>query len=672
MPWRLIISVVFCCTCLLTSAARADTGWEMFYPGDDSGQLEQIIQQPATHWGPLPDGESVNLGTYTGSLWLRRTVRTLKPSAYVLELRNPQHDHVTLHVLRAGQPTQVLRGGFREPHPSSQPAAYHDQLFRFVLDQAGQEVTLYLQVESTRPLFVWPRLGTNTEHGANSANERFWLGLYCGTFAVACLLSLLLWLATRDRDYLDNMLLIALMGAVQAQMLGIWHEWFLHGYPVLMDLAAILLPTLALYAFCRFARRFLDLASTSPRLDRYLRLVSLPILALLPVYLIGGNRVALPLAGLFGVMFSGLAIHAGIVVLLRGFRPALYYLIAQTPLVLGGSIYVASNFRLLPASPWSMYAFQIGAGVSVLTYALAIAAKTRQQRHAQLQTQHDLLVTEQRLVDVLRESEAHLEQRVQERTEALEAAMQQLQTQKEALEHSHRELNRLHEEHRAFLRIAAHDLKNPTSAIISYTDLLRERWHAWSDEKKLTRLGNIRSLSQLIFEIISNLLELEAIESGHRSLRPTLLNPAETLRTLAEEYRVRNLHKGIHIQLGVPATPLQLRIDRTALYQIIDNLVSNAAKYSPQGSTVHLSLEPEAGHALIQVRDEGPGISEEEQPRLFQKFARLSARPTGGEHSTGLGLSIVKHLVEASGGHIGCLSRPGEGATFFVTLPLAA
>ncbi len=72
------------------------------------------------------------------------------------------------------------------------------------------------------------------------------------------------------------------------------------------------------------------------------------------------------------------------------------------------------------------------------------------------------------------------------------------------------------------------------------------------------------------------------------------------------------------------------------------------------------------------MRDEGPGIAEEDQPKLFRKFARLAARPTGGEHSTGLGLSIVKHLVEASGGHIGCLSRAGEGASFYVTLPLAA
>ena len=75
---------------------------------------------------------------------------------------------------------------------------------------------------------------------------------------------------------------------------------------------------------------------------------------------------------------------------------------------------------------------------------------------------------------------------------------------------------------------------------------------------------------------------------------------------------------------------------------------------------------------MIEVRDEGPGISEEDQTRLFRKFTRLSARPTGGEHSTGLGLSIVKHITEASGGHVGCISRLGEGATFYVSLPLAA
>jgi signal transduction histidine kinase len=121
--------------------------------------------------------------------------------------------------------------------------------------------------------------------------------------------------------------------------------------------------------------------------------------------------------------------------------------------------------------------------------------------------------------------------------------------------------------------------------------------------------------------------------------------------------------------------------DASASLQILDNLVSNAVKYSPPGkrvvvritndelriSNVHSSLHTSG--VCIAVQDEGPGLSDEDKTKLFGKFARLSARPTAGEHSTGLGLSIVKRLAEAMNGNIHCKSTLGEGATFILVLP---
>jgi two-component system sensor histidine kinase/response regulator len=111
------------------------------------------------------------------------------------------------------------------------------------------------------------------------------------------------------------------------------------------------------------------------------------------------------------------------------------------------------------------------------------------------------------------------------------------------------------------------------------------------------------------------------------------------------------------------------RGDRAAILQILDNLISNALKYSPPKTTVHVHTLPEREHVVVSVRDEGPGINEEDQKKLFQKFSRLSARPTGGESSTGLGLAIVKRLAEAMSGTVQCHSVPGSGATFSLRLP---
>ena len=103
--------------------------------------------------------------------------------------------------------------------------------------------------------------------------------------------------------------------------------------------------------------------------------------------------------------------------------------------------------------------------------------------------------------------------------------------------------------------------------------------------------------------------------------------------------------------------------------QVFENLVSNAVKYSPPGKKIFVRLKAEAGVVRFEVEDQGPGLSKEDQKKLFGKFARLSAKPTGGEHSTGLGLSIVKRLVEAMNGKVWCESELGMGAKFIVTIP---
>ena len=231
---------------------------------------------------------------------------------------------------------------------------------------------------------------------------------------------------------------------------------------------------------------------------------------------------------------------------------------------------------------------------------------------------------------------------------------------------SNERLTHLNSEKNEFMGIAAHDLKNPLSVIVGSTELLRTT----KDQARIDKMVSlIASAALRMRDLVTNLLDANAIEQGKFTSNVERCN----LRTLVEQSVDHNqqsaTRKNIAIRVGT-SDGLWAKADRAATLQILDNLISNAVKYSPPNTTVHVHTLPETGSILVSVRDEGPGISETDQKKMFQKFTRLTARPTGGESSTGLGLSIVKRLAEAMSGSIQCQSVLGFGSTFLLRLPV--
>ena len=169
-----------------------------------------------------------------------------------------------------------------------------------------------------------------------------------------------------------------------------------------------------------------------------------------------------------------------------------------------------------------------------------------------------------------------------------------------------------------------------------------------------------------------NLLNADAIGRGVLRLRLERSDPLETLNFVAGKHRRSAALKGIGINVLTPDSKASVYADRTVLVQILDNLVSNAVKYTPPGGSIFLSVELVPGYPRVKlaVVDNGPGLSHEDQKKVFAEFATLSARPTGREHSVGLGLSIVKRMAECMDGEAGYEPNPSiAGARFYVVLP---
>jgi len=172
-----------------------------------------------------------------------------------------------------------------------------------------------------------------------------------------------------------------------------------------------------------------------------------------------------------------------------------------------------------------------------------------------------------------------------------------------------------------------------------------------------------------MFLLITNLLDVNAIESGkiNFTLETTDLYPL--IQKIIKNYMEPAARKHITIHFEVTETSYLAHTDVQIFRQVVDNLLSNAIKYSPHGKNVYVRLRDAENWIRCEIQDEGQGLSVEEQQKLFSKFTRLSAKPTGGEHSTGLGLFIVKKLVDAISASVRCCSEVGKGANFIVEFP---
>jgi len=230
------------------------------------------------------------------------------------------------------------------------------------------------------------------------------------------------------------------------------------------------------------------------------------------------------------------------------------------------------------------------------------------------------------------------------------------------------QLNRLKND---FLGMAAHDIRNPAAAIGGYAeillhdapeDLLREH------RRMLERIG---ALASEISVLLEGLLDVAVIEAGAFTLNVESLALDGFLREVEERNHLLAESKGSCLTVESSGGEI-VRFDPLRIHQVLGNLIGNAVKFSPAGSSVRVEARVAAGGVTLAVRDEGPGIPPEEQARLFEVYSKTSIRPTAGERSTGLGLAICRKIVEAHGGSIGVESRPGAGSTFRFTLPRAS
>lgn len=230
------------------------------------------------------------------------------------------------------------------------------------------------------------------------------------------------------------------------------------------------------------------------------------------------------------------------------------------------------------------------------------------------------------------------------------------------------ELRRLNEEKNRFIGIAAHDLRSPIGSILVFTESILE---IARDPEAVGLAKEIIALSRGMATLVDEILNVSAIESGTFRLERSAVDLNEAAAHAIAMHHHHAARKSIELSLVRTPAAAVVQADAGKIDQVLNNLITNALKFSYPGESVEVTVATDAEGCAVSVRDHGVGIAPDEQARLFLPFEKLSAKSTAGEPNTGLGLAIVRRIVDAHGGRIEVTSVPGSGSTFSVWLPAA-
>ena len=267
------------------------------------------------------------------------------------------------------------------------------------------------------------------------------------------------------------------------------------------------------------------------------------------------------------------------------------------------------------------------------------------------------------LYQQLHEANTQLEDRVAQRTRALMQANRRLSSQWLRLQRANGFKNEI-------LGTVAHDLKNPLGVILGRTEMLTELIGAGSSKESVTaQVEHIRDATKRLTSMVDHLISDAMADAFDITIRREPVDIAALVSEVADANQPLAVNKQQTITVSAPPNFVTM-CDADRMREAIDNLVSNAIKYSPIGGKITVVVSHEQDNTVIRIADEGAGLSPEDLGRLFGRFQRLSAKPTAGESSTGLGLSIVKRIIDMHGGEVTADSAgPGQGSTFTVMLP---
>ena len=248
----------------------------------------------------------------------------------------------------------------------------------------------------------------------------------------------------------------------------------------------------------------------------------------------------------------------------------------------------------------------------------------------------------------------------------------ELRLTQQKLADTNEELIKLNRMKSLFLTMAAHDLRTPLSAIHGYSDMLLDGVVPLNSDKSLGYINVIHQQSARLNQLIDDIVDLDMIEQGKLILNPSPCNINELISETITAFKFHLERRSITVQDERSPNPITVLADSEKMLRVFYNLIGNAIKYIPKSGQITLTTQELADKIIIKIKDNGPGMSEEQQNRLFTLYYRTKEAEASTVRGSGLGLFIVKTIVEAHQGQISVDSQLNQGSTFTIQLPAAA
>ncbi len=671
----LLYLCIFCFTSSIVDAAilplqtspeaiNLKSHWQVLEDKTGSLSITDILQDQASAapkpiFTALPGDLSAS---YTKSVyWLKLELQrknTQASSQWWMEITPNMLDDVRAYHVANDQIISTHQSGDRTLFANAE-TRHRLAVFRLHLADTEKH-TVYLRIQTTSALYFSAHLYTPKAFAEASNFQSSLMGIFYGVMLAMITYNLILTFGYRDRANLFYLCLSTFTLLVGFNNNGHLALYFAPDNVWLVELIQSLAVPGLLLLYSLFITSFLQLSKIMPEIAKGFRILQIFAVLIIIAVLLGWNRQVAATAQILAFIQMIVVLPIGMLIGWRGYRPGYIVVAATAAWIAGGVLIILRNLGIIESSWLTEFGYQIGAAIEIILLALAQADRINIIKNENAQTQTQLLSISQR-------AEQELEEKIQQRTKEMAELIARLE--------------KLDKQKNEFLGIAAHDLKNPLTGIIGLSDLMRKLESGITPEQRYSYLERISRSGQRMMHIITNLLDVNAMESGNAKLEKHRIHLYEICHQVVMQYEHNLRAKELHCQVAYAQTQAQdsfinqqdiiILADPNACFQILDNLISNAIKYSPIGKNISVQLLRSQDFAQVRIQDQGSGLSQEDQEHLFERFSKLSSIPTAGEHSTGLGLSIVKKLSEAMGGSVYCETELGAGCCFVVNFPLA-